>query len=168
MRPPSPSSKGRAVRALYSDTYPVIIVDEFQDTNNDQWRAVRALSGTSTVICLADPDQRIFDYMEGVDETRIAQMIEQLRPSFFDLSKDNHRSPSSGLLDYANAVLHNDSSQAVPDSIVTVHYQAPVTCEVKVHEAVVVLRGHLEKVLGCQGHHPSLSRWHRSVWRPRE
>jgi DNA helicase II / ATP-dependent DNA helicase PcrA len=137
-----------AVRALYSDTYPVIIVDEFQDTNNDQWRAVRALSGTSTVICLADPDQRIFDYMEDVDETCITQMIEQLRPSFFDLSKDNYRSPSSGLLDYANAVLRNDSSQAVPDSITTAYYQAPVTCEVKVHKAVVVLRDHLEKVLG--------------------
>jgi DNA helicase-2/ATP-dependent DNA helicase PcrA len=43
------------VRALYSDTYPLIIVDEFHDTNDDQWQAVRTLSETSTIVCLADP-----------------------------------------------------------------------------------------------------------------
>src|SRR5262249_28317839 len=82
-----------AVRVLYSDTYPLIIVDEFQDTNKDQWQAVQALSRTSTIICLADPDQRIFDFVEGVDEKRIERAIEYLDPTLFDLSKDNHRSP---------------------------------------------------------------------------
>jgi len=136
-----------AVRALYSDTYPAIIVDEFQDTSNDQWRAVRVLSSTSTVICLADPDQRIFDHIDGVDEARVAQAIEQLRPSCFDLSKDNYRNPDGGLLDYADAVLRNDSSQAIPDNVKTARYGWRVTCEVKVHEAIVALRAHLEKTL---------------------
>ena len=43
------------LRALYSARYPVIVVDEFQDTSTDQWRFVQALCPLSTIICLADP-----------------------------------------------------------------------------------------------------------------
>jgi len=137
-----------AVRALYSDTYPLIIVDELQDTNDDQWRAVRALSETSTIMCLADPDQRIFDFVEGVDEKRVEQVIEHLDPTLFDLSKDNHRSPGGGLLDYANAVLRNDATQPPLRNVITWQYAWPVTCEAQVHRALVALREHLEKQLG--------------------
>lgn len=140
--------RSTAVRALYSDTYPLIIVDEFQDTNIDQWRAIRALSNTSTIICLADPDQRIFDHIEGVDETRIAQAVEKLRPTPFDLSKYNYRSPGGGLLDYANAVLRNDASIPVPDNVKTLRFRGRVTCEATVHRMVVALRAHLEELLG--------------------
>lgn len=137
------------VRALYSDAYPLIIVDEFQDTNTDQWRAVQAFSGASAITCLADPDQRIFDHIPGVDETRVAQAIEHLKPQRFDLSQDNHRSPGSGLLDYANAVLRNDASQAVPEDVRTFTYGWPaVTCEVRVHQVLIALRSHLEEQLG--------------------
>lgn len=140
--------RSKAVRALYNDAYPLIIVDEFQDTNTDQWRAVQALGDTSTTICLADPDQRIFDHLEGVDEARIAQAIEKLQPIPFDLESDNHRSPGNGLLDYANAVLRNDASVPVPRNIGTVTFHGHVTCEAKVHEMVVGLRDHLERQLG--------------------
>lgn len=104
------------LRALYSDRYPVVVVDEFQDTNVDQWRVVRALSARSTIICLADPDQRIFDHIEGVDEHRLEEAKQTLQPTTFDLSSDNHRSPASGILEYANAVLRNTPT-AVPDNI---------------------------------------------------
>lgn len=137
-----------AVRRLYSDTYPMIIVDEFQDTNTDQWRAVQALSADSNIVCLADPDQRIFDHIPGVDETRVQQAIEYLNPRSFDLSKDNHRSPGGGLLDYANAILRNDAAQPVPDNVKTYVYRWPVTCEVLVHQLLVALRTYLEKLLG--------------------
>ena len=50
-----------ALRRLYSSRYPLVIVDEFQDTNLDQWRVIQALAEGSTIICLADPDQRIYE-----------------------------------------------------------------------------------------------------------
>lgn len=137
-----------AVRALYSDTYPIIIVDEFQDTNDDQWQAVRALSQKSTIVFLADPDQRIYDFVEGVDEKRIEQVIEDLAPTPFDLSKDNHRSPGGGLLDYANAVLRNDATQPVPNNVMTWTYGWRTSCEDQVHRAIVALQQHLEQQLG--------------------
>lgn len=103
------------LRKLYSNRYPVVVVDEFQDTSTDQWRVVQALSKGSTIICLADPDQRIYDHIEGVDERRLEVAKEVLRPETFDLSSDNHRSPASGLLEYANAVLRNAPTSAPPN-----------------------------------------------------
>lgn len=103
------------LRNLYSTRYPFIAVDEFQDTSTDQWRVVQALSATSTIVCLADPDQRIFDHIEGVDEHRLEEATKVLHPETFDLSSDNHRSPASGILEYANAVLHNTPIAAPPN-----------------------------------------------------
>ncbi|WP_406361009.1 UvrD-helicase domain-containing protein [Streptomyces sp. NBC_01579] len=139
-----------AVRTLYSSIYPLVIVDEFQDTNIDQWRAIRALSGASTVICLADPDQRIFGHLPGVDEERLAHAAADLRPARFDLSGDNYRSPDGGLLGYANAVLRC-TPFPVPESVRTTRYAqrwGAVSGEVRAHEVVLGLRAHLRARLG--------------------
>lgn len=136
-----------AVGALYRNTYPLIIIDEFQDTNEDQWRAVQALGQTSTVVCLADPDQRIFDHLEGVDEKRIEQVIEYLNPTLFDLSEDNHRSPDGGLLEYANAVLRNTPMKP-PSTVITRIYTWPDTFEAMVHRVIIALQNHLQPQLG--------------------
>ncbi|MEU3692335.1 ATP-dependent helicase [Streptomyces narbonensis] len=139
-----------ALRTLYSSVYPLVIVDEFQDTNIDQWRAVRALSAKSTVICLADPDQRIFGHIPGVDEERIAHAVAHLAPTTFDLSEDNYRSPEGGLLSYANAVLRN-TAHPLPDSIRNVIYatrsRGADSVEVRTHYAIVALRQYLEAEL---------------------
>ncbi|MFC8224133.1 UvrD-helicase domain-containing protein [Streptomyces sp. NPDC057362] len=74
--------RSAALRALYSSIYPLVIVDEFQDTNTDQWRVIKAVSGASTVICLADPDQRIFDHLDGVEEQRLDDAVAHLAPRF--------------------------------------------------------------------------------------
>ncbi|MFF1459705.1 UvrD-helicase domain-containing protein [Streptomyces sp. NPDC058330] len=140
----------RAVCDLYSSIYPVVIVDEFQDTSIDQWQAVKALSKTSTVICLADPDQRIFGYLPGVDEERIDHAVAHLQPDCFDLSADNHRSPEGGLLSYANAVLHRRAHPR-PESVNVLLYSllwGAVPCEVRAHEALIALRGKLKAELG--------------------
>src|ERR1035437_8140278 len=36
-------SKSQALARIVSDAYPVIIVDEFQDTNSDEWQLIRTL-----------------------------------------------------------------------------------------------------------------------------
>lgn len=134
------------VRQLCSDRYPLIIVDEFQDTNRDQWRVIKTLAKQSKIVCLADPDQRIFDHLDGVDEHRLAELRKELAPTPFDLSADNHRSPSGGLLDYANAVLRNKPA-LMPNNIVQMRYQyEPV--EAKTHSAVVAVQNALSNDLG--------------------
>lgn len=105
----------KAVAKLIADKYPVVILDEFQDTNDSQWELVKTLSLLSRMVFLADPDQRIFDYDKHVSAERLQHLRNDLRPAEFDLGGDNHRSPNSGILAYANAVLHNKALPAVPE-----------------------------------------------------
>ena len=105
----------KAVAKLIADKYPVVILDEFQDTNDSQWELVKTLSLRSRMVFLADPDQRIFDYDKHVSAERLQHLRDDLRPAEFDLGGDNHRSPNSGILAYANAVLHNKALPAVPE-----------------------------------------------------
>ena len=60
-----------ALRRLIASAFPMIIVDEFQDTDDAQWRIVRALADVTDVFCLADPEQRIFDYRDDIDPRRL-------------------------------------------------------------------------------------------------
>jgi DNA helicase-2/ATP-dependent DNA helicase PcrA len=80
-----------------ADKYPMIIVDEFQDTDNDQWRIVEALARVTNVFCLADPEQRIFDYRDDVDPRRLEVLRERVTLTEFDLGGENHRSPNAGI-----------------------------------------------------------------------
>src|SRR3546814_20458190 len=56
------------IRTLLAVMYPVIIFDEFQDTNAEQWRVVQALGEFSTLLVLADPEQRIYDFIGAAPE----------------------------------------------------------------------------------------------------
>ncbi|WP_148575291.1 UvrD-helicase domain-containing protein [Nocardioides caldifontis] len=134
------------VRSLYSAMYPLVIVDEFQDTNRDQWRVVQAFASESTVLCLADPDQRIFEHLDGVDEHRLSEAKQFLRPTTFDLSADNHRSPGGGLLDYANAVLRN--RPATPPEDVRFRSYRRLPPELMAHWAVAVVAQAASQQLG--------------------
>ena len=137
-----------ALRRLYSDRYPLVIVDEFQDTNLDQWRVIRELAKGSTVICLADPDQRIFEgFVKGVDDKRLQQAVEALGPERFDLADDNHRSGGNGILDYANAVLRGQPAPQ-PGSVRYLTYRYPVTVEQVTHQLILVLQAQLAGQLG--------------------
>lgn len=101
------------VAELVADRFPVIILDEFQDTSDSQWELVQALSKRSELIILADPDQRIFEYDDRVDPERLSQVRGVLSPTEFDLGGENHRSPDAGILQFADAVLHN---RALPET----------------------------------------------------
>lgn len=114
--------RSAALRTLYAAKYPVVIVDEFQDTDDDQWRVVKALSQGSEVVCLADPDQRIFDYRANVDPLRLTRLRDELRTVEFDLGNENHRSPAAGILQFANAVLRNEGPLPETSEVQTVTY----------------------------------------------
>lgn len=132
-----------AVASLVANKYPVIILDEFQDTDDAQWALVKALSARSKTMFVADPDQRIFDYDARVDPERLNQLRTYLRPAEFSLSGENHRSPDAGILQYANAVLAN---RPLPDTkdVVTRTYWANAF-DSTVHAGVVRMLGALRK-----------------------
>lgn len=103
------------VAELVADRFPIIILDEFQDTSDSQWELVQALAEGSELIILADPDQRIFEYDDRVDPERLNHVREVLAPVEFDLGGENHRSPDAGVLQFADAVLHNRELPSTDD-----------------------------------------------------
>lgn len=132
-----------AVASLLANKFPVIILDEFQDTDDAQWALVKALSARSATVFMADPDQRIFDYDARVDPERLNQLRAHLRPAEFDLSGENHRSPDAGILQFANAVLTNQSLPNTKDVITRAYW--PNAFDGTVHAGVVWMLGSLRK-----------------------
>lgn len=98
------------VRQLVSNAYPFIVLDEFQDTNADQWHVVKALGENSTLIALADPEQRIFDFI-GADPERLNHFRKEFRPTEFDLAEENHRSKGTEISLFANDLLKGKFSK---------------------------------------------------------
>ena len=92
------------VRQLVSTMYPFIILDEFQDTSAEQWRAVEAIGKSSTLIALADPEQRIFDFI-GADPERLNHFKAAFTPSEHDLAGYNHRSKGTDIAIFGNHLL---------------------------------------------------------------
>jgi DNA helicase II / ATP-dependent DNA helicase PcrA len=92
------------IRRLIAAMYPVIILDEFQDTNPDQWRVVKAMGQFGQLIALADPEQRIYDWI-GADPERLNHFSETFKPTIIDLSTDNHRSAGTDIAIFGNDLL---------------------------------------------------------------
>ena len=53
-------------RVRMSQRWPIVMVDEFQDTDPVQWRVIdRAFSGSSTLVLIGDPKQAIYAFRGG-------------------------------------------------------------------------------------------------------
>lgn len=98
-------SRSTRLRDLFSSCYPLIVVDEAQDTAEDQWQCVRLLSAGTQMMCLADLDQQIYDFRPGVSSDRVTHIMAALQPLRVDLAGENHRSPNSEIVAFANDVL---------------------------------------------------------------
>lgn len=85
--------------------HPLIIVDEAQDTGQFSWQCIQMLAGHTQVLCLADLDQQIFDFLPGVGAERVIAIRETLQPHEIDLGTQNHRSPDSEILAFGNDIL---------------------------------------------------------------
>lgn len=92
------------VRRVVAIMYPFIILDEFQDTNAGQWRVVEELGRSSTLIALADPQQRIYDWI-GADPKRLDHFKAAFETTSVDLSTDNHRSAGTDIAAFGNDIL---------------------------------------------------------------
>jgi DNA helicase-2/ATP-dependent DNA helicase PcrA len=97
-------SRSDKLRKLVATRYPFIILDEFQDTNAGQWDVVRMMGLNSTLIVLADPEQRIFDFI-GADPERLDHFRKAFAPKEIPLGDANHRSKGTDIAAFGNDVL---------------------------------------------------------------
>lgn len=97
-------TRSNALVGIMSDAYPVIILDEFQDTNKDEWDFIQSIGKGSRLIALADADQRIYEF-RGADSARIGEFITEFHPIQFDFGIENNRSQDTDIIEFGNDLL---------------------------------------------------------------
>lgn len=98
-------AKSSLVRTLVADQFPLIIVDEAQDTGPDAWRCIQLLAPHTQVMCLADMGQQIFDHLPGIGPQRIEAIQETLKPSVINLGTENNRSQGTDIAIFAEDIV---------------------------------------------------------------
>ena len=93
------------IRNLVAERFPLVIVDEAQDTGPDAWRCIELLAATTKVICLADLEQQIFDHLPGIGPERIEAIKAALTPLEVNLGSENMRSPDSQIAEFGRDIL---------------------------------------------------------------
>jgi DNA helicase-2/ATP-dependent DNA helicase PcrA len=97
--------QSRAIRQLVATRYPLIIIDEAQDTGTEQWECIRELATLTQLLCLADLDQQIYEFRRDVSADRLNHIIEAIAPLQVDLGSQNRRSPGVEIVQFGNDVL---------------------------------------------------------------
>lgn len=110
-------ARSSAALECFCLAYPLILVDEFQDTDEDQWALVQLLSRKSEIIALGDADQRIYEWRPGVSEARLEAFADTLDCERFDFANENNRSPATGIAGFARSLLTPGAKQDLPDEI---------------------------------------------------
>ncbi len=109
------------LRRLVSTRYPIVILDEFQDTNAGQWAVVQTLGVGSTLIALADEEQRIYDFA-GADPERLNHFRQTFNPTEFDFGSTNHRSNGTDISRFGNEVLAGKFSSSTYEGVGLVQF----------------------------------------------
>lgn len=95
------------IRNLVAHKFPLVILDEAQDTDEHQWECIWRLSDKTQLLCLADLEQQIYDFRPGVSSERVTHILDKLKPLRIDLGAQNNRSNNTEILIFGNDVLLN-------------------------------------------------------------
>lgn len=94
--------KSNRVLKLYTNKYPLVIVDEAQDTDLLQWKIIQCFANKSQLVIMADLQQQIYDYRPDINPERLNEIKKKLDPAEFNLESDNYRSPNKDILKFAH------------------------------------------------------------------
>ena len=100
-------TKSTVIRSLYAQKFPLIFIDEAQDTDSQQWNCIKLFAPDSQMVFLADLDQQIHDYRDDINPERINDIITELEPKQVTLGSSNHRSGGTEITNFARDVLNN-------------------------------------------------------------
>lgn len=92
------------VTDFYARRYALVICDEFQDTDDEEWRFLQAIAPGARRILLGDVNQCIYAEMKGIDpEARIVDALALSGAVQINLLAASHRDPSGVLPAAADA-----------------------------------------------------------------
>ncbi len=93
------------LREIISREYPLIIVDEFQDTSAEQWQLLKLIGQDSQVVAFADPNQIIYSSLHKATTERINMFCEWKGVEVAEFSNRNFRCTRSEIISFAEALL---------------------------------------------------------------
>ena len=100
-------SRSDALTRVIAGRYPLVIVDEAQDTGEQQWGCIRELCGLVQLVFLADLEQQIYDFRPDVSEDRVTEIENAIGPMRVELGMQNNRSPGVEIVSFGNDILSN-------------------------------------------------------------
>lgn len=100
-------NRSQIIKNLVAHKFPLIILDEAQDTDENQWECINQLANKTQLLCLADLEQQIYDFRPGVSSERVTHILDNLQPLRVDLGSQNNRSGDTEILKFGNDVLLN-------------------------------------------------------------
>jgi DNA helicase-2/ATP-dependent DNA helicase PcrA len=135
------------LRTWMGRLFPMIIFDEFQDSDDEQWRFVQQLSAATQTLFLADNDQRIFEgsFRPGVRADRLDILKDTVNIREVDLREDNYRSADSDILAFADCVLGGKGPLPKCEDVKVLPYAYKNQFPATVHFAVAVTLRTLRK-----------------------
>jgi DNA helicase-2/ATP-dependent DNA helicase PcrA len=89
---------------LLKTRWSLVICDEFQDTDDDEWRLLEQLGERARMLLLADPNQMIYGFKRGVSARRLDKA--RSREGFVEITlpPGSHRDPSQIIPDAASEI----------------------------------------------------------------
>ena len=154
-----------ALRQLVADRYPLIIIDEAQDTGTEQWACMEALASLTQLVCLADLDQQIYDFRPDVSRERVEEIMSTLAPLEVDLGVQNNRSPDVEILKFGNDILARTPQGFAYNGVSRVSFHPHAAKrDLAIRQAVGILRN---KIIDTTGVPPKnigyLTNWGKGV-----
>ncbi|MGA9725455.1 MAG: UvrD-helicase domain-containing protein [Candidatus Binatus sp.] len=122
--------RGKSLAATLRERYRVTLIDEFQDTDELQWKIFRQVfvegGGSNTIYAIGDPKQAIYGF-RGADVHAYLEAREQLSKSGATTVqlRENFRS-TSDMINACNLLFDQNATAALFTGEIT--YSHPVTC----------------------------------------
>jgi len=98
--------RNKSLQDVFASMYPLVIVDEFQDTNAAQWDFVSHIAEHGRLLCLADPDQMIYEFT-GASPRRFEDFRAARRNHIeitLDATRNSHRFATPKILQVARCL----------------------------------------------------------------
>jgi DNA helicase-2/ATP-dependent DNA helicase PcrA len=113
------------IRQLLASRWGLVICDEAQDTNMEQWRLLQILASRKLLL-LGDANQMIYTFIPGVSPERFRQMREWADREI-ELNPRSHRDPSGAIPALAEAIRrrqfdHEVVAEALRNGRLTIHF----------------------------------------------